>query len=187
MNNTAQTQNPMTAAAAMPKAAAEAAQANQQNAPQAVIGLFSSITSAESAVNQLRSSGFSTEEINIVSKIENNMASADDSIADGAMTGGALGTIGGLMLSAGALAIPGVGPIVAAGPIAAALSGAVSGGIAGGLIDWGIPADKSDAISNEISAGSTLAVIKTDSSKVSQAVQILTANGAANVETHMIK
>jgi hypothetical protein len=63
----------------------------------------------------------------------------------------------------------------------------VSGGIAGGLIDWGIPADKSDAISNEISAGSTLAVIKTDSSKVSQAVQILTANGAANVETHMIK
>jgi len=155
--------------------------------PQAVIGLFSSMSNAETAVNQLRNSGFSTEEINIISKKDSTAAPGDDSIVDGAMTGGALGTIGGLMLSAGALAIPGVGPIVAAGPLATAISGAVSGGIAGGLIDWGIPSDSSEAYSNEVSAGSTLAVIKTNANKVTQATQILTANGASNIETHPVK
>lgn len=157
--------------------------------PQAVIGLFASMSDAEQAVNQLRSSGFSTEEINIVSKKDRYVASdgGNDSIMDGAMTGSALGTIGGLMLSAGALAIPGVGPIVAAGPLASAISGAVSGGIAGGLIDWGIPEDISNTYSSEVSSGSTLAVIKTEAAKVNQAAQILTSSGASNVETHPVK
>lgn len=186
-----QSANNMTSQAAT-AATSSVQQANaqpQQMQPQAVIGLFASMSNAEQAVNQLRSSGFSTEEINIVSKKDNNVSSdnQDDSIMDGAMTGGALGTLGGLMLSAGALAIPGVGPIVAAGPLASAISGAVSGGIAGGLIDWGIPAEASNSYSSEVSAGSTLAVIKTDAAKVNQAVQILTASGASNVETHPVK
>lgn len=163
----------------------------QNTSPKTIVGLFSSLRQAEQSVNQLRSNGFSTEEINIVAK-DNQQSGrtselTDDSIMDGTMTGGAIGGVGGLLLSAGALAIPGIGPIIAAGPIAATISGAIGGGIAGGLIDWGIPSERSEAYSKEVSAGSTLAVIKTTQNKVSQAIQILTNSGAKNVETHDAK
>ena len=60
----------------------------------------------------------------------------DQNLAEGTYTGGALGGIAGLLAGVGALLIPGIGPIVAAGPIAATLTGVVGGGLAGGLIDW---------------------------------------------------
>lgn len=154
----------------------------------AIVGIFKDLSSAEQSVTQLRNSGFTTEEINLISKDpgkENAMG--DDSIMDGTMTGGAIGGIGGLLLSAGALTIPGLGPIIAAGPLAATIAGAVGGGITGGLVDWGIPSAKSEEYNDQVSSGNTLAVIKAPENKVAQAVQILTANGAMNVETHATK
>lgn len=170
-------------------------QQNTQNAqmntanmqPKAVVGIFRDLNAAQQAVSQLRSSGFTTEEINLVSKHTNDSAMEDDSIMDGTMTGGAIGGIGGLMLSAGALTIPGLGPIIAAGPLAATIAGAIGGGITGGLVDWGIPSDKSEEYNEQVSSGNTLAVIKTPQNKVAQAVQVLTAGGAMNIETHNIK
>ena len=154
----------------------------------AVIGVFSDRTLAEKAVNELRSQGFTTEEINIVSKGGSQRRGSgemyDDDITDGALTGGTIGGIGGLLIGAGALAIPGIGPIVAAGPLAAALSGAVAGGIAGGLIDWGIPAESSRRYEQQVAQGNILAVIKTDAAKVQQAAQVLRNNGASDVESH---
>lgn len=178
-----------------PQAAApsQAPQANAQvgNPAQAkaVVGIFRDLSSAEQAVTQLRNNGFSTEEINLVSKdpAAKTYAESNDSIMDGTMTGGAIGGVGGLLLSAGALTIPGLGPIIAAGPLAATLAGAIGGGITGGLIDWGIPTVKSEEYNQEVSSGNTLAVIKTPETKVAQAVQILTAYGAMNVETHQTK
>ncbi|SMC65019.1 general stress protein [Sporomusa malonica] len=157
-----------------------------------VIGVFNSRDNAERAVNALRSQGFTTEEINIVSKNKNNRAQQgeeyfEDDITDGALTGGTLGGIGGLLLGAGALAIPGVGPILAAGPIAAALSGAVAGGIAGGLIDWGIPAEAGRRYEQQVAQGGILAIIRSDAVKVNQAAQVLRQNGAKDVETHALK
>jgi uncharacterized membrane protein len=152
-----------------------------------VIGVFNSRDDAEAAINQLRQQGFTNEEINIVSKKGGRQGGTeyvDDDITDGALTGGTLGGIGGLILGAGALAIPGVGPIIAAGPIAAALSGAVAGGIAGGLIDWGIPAEVSRRYEQEVAQGGILAVVRTNSQKVNQAAQILRQNGAKDVESH---
>ena len=157
----------------------------------AVIGVFSDRTLAEKAVNELRSQGFTTEEINIVSKGGSQRRGSgemyDDDITDGALTGGTIGGIGGLLIGAGALAIPGIGPIVAAGPLAAALSGAVAGGIAGGLIDWGIPAESSRRYEQQVAQGNILAVIKTDAAKVQQAAQVLRSNGASDVESHIAR
>lgn len=156
------------------------------NGTMAIIGVFSDRAGAEKAVNNLRQQGFGSEEISIVSKGQQTSSSGnyEDDITDGALTGGTIGGIGGLLLGAGALAIPGIGPIVAAGPIAAALSGAVAGGIAGGLIDWGIPAQTSRKYEHQVSQGSILAIIKTNSGKVQQAAQILRTNGATDVESH---
>ncbi|KYZ77119.1 hypothetical protein AXX12_03010 [Anaerosporomusa subterranea] len=150
-----------------------------------VIGIFESKREAEQAVSQLRNQGFSDQEINIVSKQGQNQTEyAEDDISDGALTGGTLGGIGGLLLGAGALAIPGLGPIVAVGPIAAALSGAVMGGVAGGLIDWGIPEEVSRRYENSVRQGGILAVIRTSDSSVNQAASILRQNGAKDVESH---
>lgn len=157
---------------------------NTQSKSQTVIAVFDSRRQADYSVGQLRQQGFRQEEISIVAKQTEDTEGYNDSIADGVATGGAIGGIGGLMAAAGALAIPGFGPIIALGPIAAALSGAVAGGVAGGLIDYGIPAERGREYEEQIRRGKVLAIIKVDSSKASQAANILRQNGAANVEMH---
>lgn len=165
-------------------------QSSARQGVKSVIGVFNSHDNAEQAVNALRTQGFTTEEINIVSKNKKQQGHDneyfEDDITDGALTGGTLGGIGGLLLGAGALAIPGVGPVLAAGPIAAALSGAVAGGITGGLIDWGIPAESGRRYEQHVAQGGILAIIRSDTVKANQAAQILRQNGAKDVETHAL-
>lgn len=163
----------------------------QQNKKQnqTIIGVFESRDRAENAVNTLRQQGFTSEEINIVSKKQQHANTTqdetyDDDIVDGTLTGGTLGGIGGLLMGAGALLLPGIGPILAVGPITAAVGGAIAGGIAGGLIDWGIPAEASQRYEQEVAQGSILAIIRTDTTKVTSAAQILRQNGAKDVENH---
>ena len=157
-----------------------------QNASQTIIGVFESRSNAQQAVDSLRQQGFSNEEINIISKKPPSQNVNDDSIADGTLTGGTLGGIGGLLLGTGVLAIPGVAPVVAlaGGPIAAALGGAIAGGITGGLIDWGIPSEESQHYEEEVIQGSILTIIRTDSTRVNSVAQILKQNGAKEVKSH---
>ncbi|SCM80400.1 conserved hypothetical protein [uncultured Sporomusa sp.] len=186
----AATSNQMTAGTMQGNQTTQSAQGNTQGV-KSVIGVFDGRNNAEQAVNSLRAQGFTTEEINIVSKNKNTRntqgdGSFEDDITDGTLTGGTLGGIGGLLLGAGALAIPGVGPIIAAGPIAAALSGVVAGGIAGGLIDWGIPAEVGKRYEQHVVQGGILTIIRADAAKANQAAQILRQNGAKDVETHAL-
>lgn len=153
-----------------------------------VIGVFNTREQAEKTIVTMRQQGFKDNEISIVSKKENiennnNEGIRFDSIADGTTTGGILGGIAGLLASAGALAIPGIGPIVAAGPIAAMLTGAVGGGIAGGLIDMGIPAAESRRYEEEVKKGGILVVAQSDKNKANDAANIMRANGAYDVRT----
>ena len=151
-----------------------------------VIAAFNDKNSAEKAVNALRTKGFD-KDISIAAKKEaegyNNFYGTDP-ISDGATTGGVIGGIEGLVLGAGALAIPGVGPILAAGPLAGVLSGAATGGIAGGLADFGIPADRSSFYEDQVKQGKAIVTVQTDDNKAQQAEQTLQQNGAQNVETH---
>lgn len=163
--------------------------ASKQSSNQTIIGVFVSRSNAENAVNSLRQQGFTKEEINIISKKhkkdnQSGNDSEEDDILDGTLTGSTLGGIGGLLLGAGALVIPGIGPIIAAGPITGAISGAIAGGITGGLIDWGIPAEESHHYEQEVVQGSVLAIIRTDLGKVNSVAQILRQNGAKEVKNH---
>ena len=161
---------------------------NTQSPAQRIVAVFEARRQADYAIGQLRQQGFRQEEISVVAKQSEergrDTGGYNDSIADGVATGGAIGGFGGLMAAAGALAIPGFGPIIALGPIAAALSGAVAGGVAGGLIDYGIPAERGREYEEQIRRGKVLAIINVDSSKASQAANILRQNGAINVEIH---
>ncbi len=156
-----------------------------------IVAVFSSREQAEKAANELRQNGFE-QEISVVTK-DNNQRNNDDSImnmgtgdpvTDGAATGATWGALGGLALGAGALAIPGLGPIIAAGPIAAALSGAAAGGLGGALIDMGIPETESRQYEEEVRQGNTLITVECSENKVQKAKQILQNSGANRIKEH---
>lgn len=157
-----------------------------------VLGVFDSAEQAERAAGELQRRGFDRKEISIVAKESSTRGGSDDrgettmgsQISGGVATGGAIGGAAGLLAGVGALAIPGIGPLVAAGPIAAALSGAVTGGIAGGLIDWGIPEESGRRYEQRIKEGKIVTAVKSDDDKVEDAADILRQNGAYDVETH---
>lgn len=160
----------------------------QNNKRQTVVAVYSDWKSADNAIANLRNSGFTNEEISIISKEHrDNGKTYDDNISDGVVTGGTIGGIGGLLLSAGALAIPGVGPILAAGPIAAAVTGAAAGGVVGGLVDLGIPSEDSKSYEQSVARGEVLAIVHTFENKVNTASEILRKNGAQRVKVHPAK
>ncbi|MDD4169203.1 MAG: hypothetical protein PHD36_02890 [Desulfotomaculaceae bacterium] len=158
-----------------------------------VVGLFNSREQAEKAVSALRERGFH-EEISVVAadhektggNFQQRAGQIDqgNNISSGVTTGGLLGGLAGLAMGAGALVIPGIGPILAAGPIAGVLSGAATGGLAGGLIDWGIPAERGQFFEEQVKEGKILASVRTEDTKINDAASVMRDNGAQNVETH---
>ena len=142
-----------------------------------IVGIFHSEDQAVRAIEGLRSSGYTDEEISIIAKDEEKYNALTNRVgtdigndikdssgaAAGAVTGGTIGGLGGLLLGLGALAIPGVGPIVAAGPIAAAVTGALAGGavggLAGALIDYGVPEVDAREYEERINAGDILVLV----------------------------
>lgn len=155
---------------------------------QTVVGLFRGREQAEEAIRELRARDYADADISIVARSENN---SDDNfgyekqnLADGTAAGGAVGGLAGLLAGAGALLIPGMGPIIAAGPLAGALTGIVTGGIAGGLIDYGIPEEEGERYEQEIQAGSIMAAVETDEDLADEVASVLRENGAYDVKAH---
>src|SRR5258708_20429094 len=116
-----------------------------------VFGIATTHGQAERIVQQLQGQGFATSEISVLMPDTGGTrdvghvkaTKAPEGATTGAATGGATGGVVGLLAGIGALAIPGVGPFIAAGPIMAALSGgavgAGTGGVVGGVIRLGLP------------------------------------------------
>ncbi|MGE5653774.1 MAG: hypothetical protein ACM3ZQ_05825 [Bacillota bacterium] len=111
-------------------------------------------------------------------------AYGDQNISDGVTTGAVIGGAAGLLAGLGALAVPGVGPLLAAGPIAAALTGGITGGLAGGLIDYGIPESESQRYQSQVKQGNIVAVIKANGEKVDQVAEVFRRHGASEVNTY---
>lgn len=103
---------------------------------------------------------------------------------NGASTGGTVGALIGLAAGVGALAIPGIGPVLAAGPIAGLLSGAATGGIAGGLVDWGIPAERGRFYEDRVKQGNLMVAVRCEHGKIDEAAKILRDSGGKDVESH---
>lgn len=162
----------------------------------AVIGLVSDQMKAEVIVEKLQQAGFSTNDISALFPDkrgtrdfahEQNTKAPEGAVA-GVGAGGVVGGTLGLLAGIGALAIPGVGPLIAAGPIMAALSGAAAGaavgGIAGALIGLGIPELEAKQYEGKIKEGNILlSVHVTDKDQQSRAKQILDASDATDIVT----
>jgi hypothetical protein len=155
-----------------------------------VIGVFKSRGQADKTVDEFKSKGFGEKEINVVAR-EDRAGGGGESegmmggrLQSGIATGGTIGGLAGVLAGVGALAIPGIGPVIAAGPIAAGLTGAVAGGVAGGLVDLGIPEDRGKFYEGRVREGDIVVAIRSDERKVDEAAQIMRRNGASDVETH---
>ena len=136
---------------------------------------------ARQVVNQLETAGFSENSISLLANkaISDQYSDVDD--ASGAGTGAGVGaTVGGaagLLAGLGLLAIPGLGPVVAAGWLASTAVGAVAGGVTGGLVgalvDAGVPEDHAHVYSEAVRRGGTLLSVKVEDSDVQMARAIL--------------
>lgn len=153
-----------------------------------VVGVFYDKDGAESALRELKEKGFE-KEISLVAKDEekDQMSMENQDLTEGAFTGGAIGGVAGLLAGTGALLIPGIGPIVAAGPIAATLTGVVTGGLAGSLVDYGIPEERREHYEEQVKQGGILITLKSAEEKVDEAAEILRNHGAEDVETNSLQ
>lgn len=160
----------------------------------AVFCIAKSEAQAATIVDQLKAAGFSNNDISVLFPDKSGTkdfaheqhTKAPEGAAAGAGTGGILGGALGWLVGIGALAIPGMGPFIAAGPIMAALGGAAAGaavgGLSGALIGMGIPEYEAKRYEGKLKEGNVLISVHTeDSTERSRAKDIFTRAGADDI------
>jgi len=162
----------------------------------AVFGIYVSASHAEGAVNRLLQAGFSNSDISVLlpdHRTARDFAhrkdtKAPEGTAAGATAGGILGGTLGVLMGIGALAIPGLGPFIAAGPIMAGLAGIGAGGTVGGLIGAlagvGIPEYEAKRYEGRVKDGGVLLSVHCETSEqISRAKELLKSTGADDIAT----
>lgn len=153
-----------------------------------VIGVFKDEAQAQRALQALKAEGLADGDISLTHDDESSMmTSSDDGIGTGVLAGGAIGGIGGFLISAGMLALPGIGLLAASTPVMGAIGGALAGGVAGGLIDWGISPSDSENYENHVTEGRPLIFVSTQADMVQRITDILAEYGAQEVKVHTLK
>jgi hypothetical protein len=170
-----------------------------------VVGLTDNVDDAQNVVRELVGSGIERGDIGFMANQKHSIPGSADlnesegskgnnagnDAASGALagagTGAALGGLAGLLLAAAPLAIPGIGPIIAAGPIAAALAGAgigaVTGGVIGSLTDLGVPEQEAHYYAEAVRRGGILVTVAAESdAQADIAAGIMRENGAVDID-----
>lgn len=169
-------------------------------------GLYYSRDEAEAAVRDLKAAGYDMDRVSVIAKDADKVGGhdstrtedvgnkADDGAATGALTGGALGGITGLLVGLGALAIPGIGPILLAGAEATAIAttlaggaiGAAAGGLIGALIGLGIPEEKAKIYSDRVGRGSFLVMVTGTAAEIDRVAAIMRRHGVEEFDIYDI-
>jgi hypothetical protein len=162
----------------------------------AAFGIYPDRMSVEMAVDRLKAAGYRNTDISILfpdNKGTKDFAhekntKAPEGVTAGASTGAVVGGTLGWLAGIGALAIPGIGPFIAAGPIVAALAGAGAGGAVGGLVGalvgMGIPEYEAKRYEGRIKAGGILLSVHCDNSEwTGKAKRILEETGGQDVSS----
>ena len=172
-----------------------------------VVGLFDHFADAQMVVQNLVDGGFRREDISLAanqtatgytgdgSDLNNGQLTTGEAAGQDAGVGAGVGGVVGLLVGLGALAIPGIGPILAAGPLAAALGitvgstltgaaiGAAAGGILGALTHLGVPQDQAEYYAEGVRRGGTLVTVSASDSDAQKAVDIMNGAGAVDIDS----
>jgi len=164
-----------------------------------VVGLFDTTQDAQGAVQALRDAGFGADNISVVlnnasgefGTYDGTGSEAAEGAGAGATGGAVLGGLGGLLVGLGALAIPGIGPVVAAGTLGTALAstavgaglGAAAGGLVGALVGVGIPEEDASVYAEGVRRGGALVTVTADSdSDADRAADILDSYNVVDID-----
>jgi hypothetical protein len=160
----------------------------------AVFGIYANAAAAESAVDRLVTVGFSNDDVSVLMSdvkgtkdfAHEKATKAPEGTAVGVTTGGVIGGTLGLLAGIGVLAIPGVGPLIAAGPIMGALAGlgvgGAVGGLVGALVGMGIPEYEAKRYAGRVKDGGVLLSVHCDTSQeIDRAKDLLKKTGAEDI------
>lgn len=160
----------------------------------AVFALFQTTSAAERAVDSLVAAGFRSDDVSVLAPDQQTTkqfaaeknTKAPEGAATGATAGGAVGGTLGLLAGIGALAIPGLGPFIAAGPIMGALAGlgagAATGGLVGALVGMGMPEYEAKRYEGRVKDGGVLLSVHCDNSDwVGKAKDLLKQLGGEDI------
>ena len=168
-----------------------------------VAGVFTDRMQAQQAIEDLRAAGVMPDRVSVIARDPERArevagqtgAEVATGAASGAGVGAILGGAAGWLVGIGALAIPGIGPIVAAGPIAAALGvagttaaagagvGIAAGGIVGALSGWGFSESEARAYEERVAQGDILLAAQVDDDAADRTENLLERRGADRVST----
>lgn len=161
-----------------------------------VVGLYDSYADAQQAYRDLLAAGFDSKNVSLIAndvarsgigtETAEPGAASDSAFAEGAGTGALAGGITGLIIGLAALAVPGIGPVLAIGPLAGLVGGAavglVIGGILGALIDVGVPEQHAQYYAEGVRRGGSVVTVQTDDQSAERAMDILDRHNAVDVE-----
>jgi uncharacterized membrane protein len=172
-----------------------------------VVGLFDTYPVAQNVVQELMDSGIRREDISVVANenavgrdrtTETTGTAASEGAGAGAVGGTVIGGALGLLVGAGLLTIPGIGPVLAAGPLAAAIGsgaaiagagalgagvGAATGGLLGGLVGAGVPEQEAEYYAEGVRRGGTLVAVSTDDQTATMVRGVMQRHGPVDVES----
>ncbi len=166
-----------------------------------IAAVYDDMSEARAAIDELLDAGFNRDDISLVASDREGRYSvregepgydaeyAEDGAAEGAVTGGVLGGLTGAAVGLAALAIPGLGPVLAVGPLAAALAGAgigaASGTVLGALVGYGFSEDRAEYYAEAVRRGGALLTLRTDGGRTHEARDILYDNGAVDIDSRV--
>ncbi|GAB5519930.1 MAG: hypothetical protein RhofKO_21810 [Rhodothermales bacterium] len=162
-----------------------------------VVALFDDRSDAHKALSKLVDAGIDRKNISLIASdadgeykryvdTDDDANEAAEGAADGAKAGGIIGGIGGLLLGLGVFAVPGLGALAVAGPIASTLvgagAGAATGGLIGALVGAGVPDDDAEFYAEGVRRGGTLVMVDATDANVDRVVDVLNASNPIDLE-----
>lgn len=163
-----------------------------------VVGLFPDLTAAKATAEDLITNDFGSEDISIVTnpdaapaESEVRAASATTTAAKGAAAGGMMGGIAGLAAAAAALTVPGIGPVLAWGPLATVLAGAgigvAAGGVIGALTNAGVPETDAQFYADGLGHGGALVTVRCRDTMAPKAAAIMGQRGVLGLDQRQVQ
>ena len=164
-----------------------------------IVAVYNNFDHASRTVADLQKAGFNRSDISLIANdaaghykgfLEGKPIEKNVKAGEGAAVGAGFGALTGALVGLSALVIPGVGPVIAAGPLMAALTGgavgaaagAVTGGITAALVDIGVHETEAGYYADGVRRGGTLVVVKSTDTMADKAVSILRSHGPADME-----